>query len=649
MRQNQLCCASLLIANFLALVAVAGPPSDVLLPATTKGYVSVAQAEAARDQFKETQFGQLLDDDVMSDFVKSLEQQLKDKFGDVTNRLGFVYDDLDGVPAGELSLAVIERPGHDASLAITIDVTGRDAAVKDFLAAVEKRLTSEGGVKREVDAAGTKLTIYDIPAKNGIDDLIQTVYFVHDNVLVGINGREEAEAMLKRFAGAPKDNLHSLASYAATMAKLDKSSQGVKPEVRFFADPFGLTYAVRTLDKSVRLREDKDLAKILAEQGFDAIKGIGGYANMLAEGSSDYVYRVAVYAPPVAGKETDPLRWNLAMQMLQLPNTPELIPQSWAPRMCARYATYNVEVLNAFDHFGTLFDAIEGHKDAFKTSMEGIEQDAYGPQVNVRDELVAHLNDRITLITDYSVPISIHSERSLIAIEAKDEKELANTIRRIMEKEPDVERREFENFVIWERVPEDTGVQELDIDAPSLSPLQIEAPKPAADGDQEKERVLPNSAVCVAFGQLMLASDIKYLEYLLGGFGQRELLTSSGDYQLVAARMAKLAPGPRSGWSFVRTDEAFRPTYELIRQGRMPESETMFGKFLNRLLTTEVEKEEGILRKQRLDGSELPNFETVRRYFGPAGRVLRSDPDGWLLTGTVLNKEAPARIAERGK
>jgi hypothetical protein len=430
------------------------------------------------------------------------------------------------------------------------------------------------------------------------------------------------------------------------MAKLQKASPDLQPEIRWFAEPFGLTYAVRTLDKSVRLREDKDLAKILQEQGFDAIQGIGGYTNMLAEGGSDILYRIAVYAPPVKGKELDPLRWNLAMQMLQLPNSSELVPPSWAPRMCARYATYNVDVLNAFDHFGTLFDAVEGHKDAFKTSMEGIEQDAYGPQVNVRDELVAHLGNRITLITDYSMPISINSERSLLAVEAKDEKKLAETVARIQEKEPDVERRDFGNFVIWERVPEDVGIHELEIDAPGLSPLQIEEVEPVDEGENE-DHVMPNSAVCVAYGQLMIASDIKYLEHLLGDFAQRELLTSAGDYQLVSARMEQLAAGERCGWSFVRTDEAFRPTYELIRQGRMPESETMFGKFLNRMLTTEVEKEEGVLRKQRLDGSGLPNFETVRRYFGPAGRVLHSDQDGWLLTGTVLHKEAPARVAER--
>ena len=72
---------------------------------------------------------------------------------------------------------------------------------------------------------------------------------------------------------------------------------------------------------------------------------------------TEVLYRAAVYAPAAKGKENDPLRWNLAMRMLQMPNVADMSPPSWVPRMCARYATYNIEVLNAFDHFGTLFDA----------------------------------------------------------------------------------------------------------------------------------------------------------------------------------------------------------------------------------------------------------------------------------------------------
>jgi hypothetical protein len=188
-------------------------------------------------------------------------------------------------------------------------------------------------------------------------------------------------------------------------------------------------------------------------------------------------------------------------------------------------------------------------------------------------------------------------------------------------------------------------VEELTIDAPSLSPLD-EKPAATSEAPAEGEHVMPNSAVCVAKGQMFMGSDIKYLEEILGGFNGHELLTASVDYQQVEKLMNTLTSPDRCGWSFVRTDEAFRPEYELIRQGRMPESQTMLGKFLNRMLTTEVEKEEGVLRKQKLDGSELPNFEMVRRYFGPAGRVLHADKDGWLLTGAVMNKEAPAQIAE---
>ena len=90
-----------------------------------------------------------------------------------------------------------------------------------------------------------------------------------------------------------------------------------------------------------------------------------------------------------------------------------------------------------------------------------------------------------------------------------------------------------------------------------------------------------------------------------------------------------------------RTDEELRPTFELLRSGKMPEAETMLGKLLNNMLTTEIEREEGQVRKQRIDGSSLPNFEAVRRYLGPAGRVLRSERDGWFITAAVLNKEAP--------
>jgi hypothetical protein len=624
--------------------------SDVLLPAATKGYISAANPDDFREHFQQTLIGQLVYDDDMQPFVKDLLKQLEAKLNAVEERLGFTVDDLDGVPAGEMSLAMIEHKDRPAVLAVTIDVTKHQQQSDRLLTAIEKRFAARGGTKKDTDQAGTKFHVFTVPAgdskttdskaADAKTPAQTTIYFVQDNVLCGVDAQDEAEAILKRFTGTPTDNLKSLPAYQGTMDRCHKESGDLDPEAHWFIDPFGFVRAYRSLSKSAPPAKDKDYAKILAEQGFDAIQGVGGYVNLLAPGSVDVLYRIAVYAPPVKGKETDPLRWNLAMQMLQLPNTDPVPPQSWAPRQSARYACYNLDVLNAYDHFGTLFDALQGHKDAFKTSMEGIEQDPYGPQVNVRKEFVGHMGKRVTLLTDFSTPVSVNNERSLLAVDAVDEAKLAKSLAKIMEHEPDVKRRDFGEYVLWERVPPDTDLDEVQVEAPGFGPAEPDNKQPAKE-DAEKKRVLPNSAVCVALGQLMIASDIDFLKELLQGFAQHEMLTSSGDYQQVTALMEKLAPGPRCGFAFVRMDEASRATYELIRAGKMPESESLLGKFLNEVLTTDVEKEEGVRRKQRIDGSLLPDFEMVRRYLGPAGRVLRSDPDGWLLTGAILDKEAP--------
>ena len=70
----------------------------------------------------------------------------------------------------------------------------------------------------------------------------------------------------------------------------------------------------------------------------------------------------------------------------------------------------------------------------------------------------------------------------------------------------------------------------------------------------------------------------------------------------------------------------------------------MLGKLLNGVLG---EGKEGVLRAQRINGQHLPEYDAVRRYFGPAGMTAVSEDDGWFLTGFTLSKEPPATLAEK--
>jgi hypothetical protein len=624
--------ASFVLLLSLVAAAVAVPPSDTLLPKSTVGFISVAHPKEFDDRWKKTQLGQMFDDEVMKAFVEDFKKQVQEDFGAVERKLGLTYDDLKGVTGGEMSLSLIERKG-EAALAITIDVTGHQKQAEGMIAAVDKRFGQRRGTRRTEKVGDTTFTVFNIPAR-GDKKAQQTVYFIKENVLVGIDDMPEAEAILKRFAGNAKDNLKSVRAYQATMEKCQKQAGKLEPEARWFIDPFGFIFADRTLHDQPSKRE-QDIAKILYDNGFKAIEGAGGYLNQLVDGHIELLSRTAIYAPPV--KENDPLRWTSSMRMMQLPNGPAVDPQSWAPRELASYFTMNIKLTDAFDNVGPLFDAIQEHEDAWKNTLDGWKNDPYGQQVDVRKEFIENMSNRVTVMSSYDTPISEDSERAIFAIEAKDEKALAKTLDKWMRKETDVEKHQVGQYTIYERVPKETSEPEI----PGFEPIRTGSDQKSQSEKRRKERVLPNSAVTVALGHLIKASDIKYLTEILEGFGQRERLASSADYKQLEEVMNKVAPGERSAYVFGRSDEEFRPTFDLIREGKMPQSKSMLGKLLNKILTTEDEKKQGVPRRQRINGANLPEFEAVRRYFGPHAAVVRSEKDGWFVTSVLLNKEAP--------
>lgn len=620
----------------LSQFATAARPSDTFLPPSTRGFVSIAHFASFEKKVGQTEFGQLVNDPSMEWFVKNFSAQLKSEVSIFRDKLGFNLDDLQGISEGEVSLALIDRPNQEAVIAIVIDTTGHKDQAKELMKKVTETFAARGAKKQELTIDTDKLLVFEVPDGTG-ETSQQTVYFQKDGMLCGIDDQSEAVAMLKRFSKSGTPALRSVPTYVTTMKRCQQAAGKLAPELRWFVNPFAFLSALRTLEREP-LALDRDIVAILRDNGFDAIQGIGGYVNLLVKPHLEVIHRSFVYAPPVTGKEGDPLRWNLSMQMLQLHNTKNLTPESWVPRRCANYTTVNLDIANAFNHVAPIFDAIAGYDDAFETTMEGYENDPYGPQVNIHDEFVSYLGNRFSTITDYLTPITPHSEQFIYAIEASDPAALSKTLDKIMENDPDAKQRELGSVKIWEVIEPQYDLDDLELDAPALDPLDVDD---FGSASKEEGNVLPNSGICVAEGYLIIASDVNYIREILAANERSERLIQSGAYARVERTMNELAPGPRCGFSFARLDESIRPDYELIRAGKMPESETTVGRLLNELLTTEIEEQEGILRRQRIDGEKLPSFEMVRRYFGMAGRVIRSEEDGWMITGAILNKYGP--------
>lgn len=617
----------------------AAVPSDAIMSSSTRGFASVANAKQLEANWNKTQMGHLVKDEAMQPFVQDLKRQIERKLSDTRTKLGITVEDLRDVATGEIGVGMVEQEKTRAAIAITVDVTGNVPAAQKLLGKINEELTKRRNAKvSKAVAGGVEMTVFAIPPQSEKDIAREAVFFIHQEMLCASDSRAEAEAMIGRFGGASGNRLADVKPYATTQGRCAAESKDLAPEIRWYVEPFGYARASRSLASGEELaNRGKDYVSILENQGFDAIQGMGGFVNLAAYGSFEVLHRTSVYAPAVT---SDPTKYKLAMRIMQFPNAEKMPPEPWIPRSLASYRTFNMDLQNAYKYFGTLFDAIAGYDHAFDDVIDGLKTDPFGAQIEVEKEFVQHLGQRVSLFTDYELPITTKSERFMFMVELKNEAAVAATVEKYMKADPNAEKKEFQGKVVYEIKPAQEEIPELEIDFEPAGAEEVAE-------DELKPNAMSNSAVCVTDGHLLVASHLTFLEKMLAAKAKGDQLSDAPDFREVEVTLNQLLPGAVAARCFRRTDEAYRPTYELLRQGKMPESETLLGRLLNRLLTTPEDEEEGVLRKQKIDGRQLPPFEMVRRYFSPAGIVVRSLDDGWFVVGATLTKqEAQAKLEE---
>ena len=123
----------------------------------------------------------------------------------------------------------------------------------------------------------------------------------------------------------------------------------------------------------------------------------------------------------------------------------------------------------------------------------------------------------------------------------------------------------------------------VDVELPALPGAKKAGP--AGPATSAEHVLFPNVAVTVAHGHLFVASHYDFLTKVLGKEEARvkpgDTLADSIEYQQVTKALDQFGAKAKCARSFAKTDEQYRATYELIRQNKMPESETMLGRMLN--------------------------------------------------------------------
>jgi hypothetical protein len=631
------------------------PPAEKLFPKTTQGFISIANVEALIDHFNSTQLGELTADPVMKPFTEDVKRQFERRWSNVHDRLGVSLEDLREVPGGEVAIGLIEPAKKESAIAIAVDITGHQKQAQEMLDKINKNLTTQGAKRSELKAANYAEPIIQfllpvpeeereaegsqLGAKPGsvpgrttptteVPPARYAFYFMSGDFLCTADNLDVMRGIIARLAGkgVTEESLSQVPGFKMISDRCASDAGAVVPQFRWFVHPIGYAAVARAATPADQRRRGKSFLELMQNQGFAAIKGVGGFASFSDE-SFDLVHRTAVYAPQPYEK---------SMKMLKFINGEDYTPQDWVPADIATYSSFYFDILNAFDNFGPMFDELYGGGESgvWIDTLESLKTDPHGPKIDLRKELIELLDQRITVVTDYQMPITTSSERILIGIQVKKDKDqdVAKAIEKSMKGDPNAKPRKVGDLVIWEIVEQeesDSGVPEVQFgDEPSLN---VEKKKPMKGED----RLFPHAAITVVKGQLFVASHMDFLQKILKSHESRDLLRNAADYQLVNETIDGMQPKENCVRVFSRTDEEYHPTYELIRQNKMPESESMLGRILNQLFG---EGKKGQPRHQKLDGSQLPEYDTVRHYLAPAGLQATAEKDGWFIKGFTVSK-----------
>src|SRR5262245_25263898 len=99
---------AVVLVGSLAGRGLAVQPGELLLPATTKGYISTQDVDEVRKKFQETQLGEMVADPVMKPFIDDFRKQIGAKLERAGKKLGIKWEDMEDVYGGEVALALVQ-------------------------------------------------------------------------------------------------------------------------------------------------------------------------------------------------------------------------------------------------------------------------------------------------------------------------------------------------------------------------------------------------------------------------------------------------------------------------------------------------------------------------------------------------------------
>ena len=594
--------------------------TDQFFPESTKGFFAVSNVQVLSDQWKKTEMGEVLLAPEFDAFRTSFRENLEKAW---IGRFGMSVEDTLVIASGEIGGGLIADPGKTPGRALVLDVTGKDAEVKDFLTKLIRKATeTQNGEGRgeKIQAAGRTidLTVLTLPPDEKYP-LARTIYYTQvGNYLIAAEQKYLIELLTSQ-SGTP---LSSVPGYQATMRRClaDYPNKGSEPLVRFFVLPLEFGEAIRSL-RNLTEEESRRVSpySILAKQGFGGIKGIGGTID-LATDDFEFLLRMKAYIPEPP---------TFALKMLSFIDCAEIPAPNWVDAGVNRATALNLDMLALFNNLGPLFDDFLETPGVWEETLQSLEKDEKGPKVNLKTELFAHLGTQVSTFRTFRGT----EEKFVAGVSIKEGKAagIAAVLHRMFDTDPDFQKVPYENDVIWLYAPQKKEASRSG--RPSSSRRTRASSASAANASATDLNKLVSNAFYVADDTLFVSNDKEALQETLAlrKEGKLKPIAESPEYRLISGLIRDFSgSGGHFFQMFSGNKDGLRVNYELLKSGKLTEGKTFTARLVRLLLNN---PDAASKTSFKIDGSTLPPFSDIENRIGPSGACGRSEPDGWFFKG----------------
>ena len=641
-----------LIFRAFSGLASAQTASDTLFPETTQGYFEISSIVTLKEQWQKTRIGALVKDPVMQSAAEEIQKQLDAKW---VNRLGLTIDDLKLFPQGSISGGMIAIPGTTPGFVLAIGVKDRANETSNFMQRIGEKLESQGVKRATTPIENATATYFTFEKTEQNPNGGTAIYLLTKNTLVITDQKHLASVMVKRLNGELTAPLCEKPAYKAIQERVTRNLEANNevPLLKWYIEPLEFTAAMRLLSKDNQASAKKGLVQIdayelLTAHGFKGILGAGGILD-LATDSNQLAHRTMAYAPQP--------RTGAAIEMLSFKNGDDFAPPQWLPDDVARFTVLYIEPQKIFENIGPIFDDIVDEPGVWNEVVKSFREDRFRESVDIQTELADNLGDRLVMLTRFQKPIMPDSSRFVAALSIKSGKdaEVAKALEKLFSGGEDAKKIERNGVIYWQSAPKAAGAADRAIsprtrDRSSIVPSGSSARRTpttrnsasttgsAANNEPAtvtRELFFDKGAIAVAKGHVFVSNNIEDLYAVLDGEGQTTVTTMQ-NYETIAQKLARMdaGKGERFLQIFARSDELIMPTYEMVREGKMPQSQTILGAIIRAIITPEEGK--AASGAVDFDRSTLPPFEQIKDYFGTAGTVGMVEEDGWLIESVQL-------------